>query len=333
MLRLTVLALLVYGALLSGVASAHEVKPALLQLTEVAEGRYDILWKRPLSAGRVVAINPRLNGDILDTTPFREIRGAGAETRVWRELTLDLSSATLRIAGLEHTITDVLVSVHFLNGDSIRAVLTPEEPELHFNQHSLASVYGYLQLGFRHILGGPDHLLFVFALLLLLRGIPVLVKTITAFTVAHSISLALITLNLVQPRIALVEALVALSIVYVAVEVVHLYRGQRGLTQRYPWLIALVFGLLHGSAFGGELVQIGLPAGDVAAALLLFNLGIEGGQLLFIVAVLTAHRLFRQALLHLPQWLKWLPPYAVGSAGAFWFFQRINDALPYITTS
>ncbi len=212
-------------------------------------------------------------------------------------------------------------------------MLTPDAPEFRFANHDpLASLFAYFELGISHILTGPDHLLFVLALLLLLRSFPTLLKTVTAFTLAHSITLALITLKIISPQIALIEALVALSIVFTAVEVTRFHRAQSGMMQRHPWLIALVFGLLHGSAFGGELVQIGLPPETIVSALLLFNLGIEIGQLLFIAVVLLVRHLIWLRKPIIPS-TELATAYAIGSLGALWFFQRMGDIFPRITTT
>lgn len=320
-------------AVLSGLAQAHESRPALLQLIEVGDNRFDVLWKRPVMGELALRLTPQLSGGQLGITPTAVSVSRRAETSVWRSVDADLERETLRIEGLEHSITDVLVSVNFRDGDTLKTILRPQSPAYRFSGHQpLASVVAYLSLGISHILTGPDHLLFVLVLLLLLRDTVTLVKSITAFTVAHSITLALVTLEIVTLNVMLIESLVALSIAIAAVEVVNHQRGQPGVMVEFPWVIAFVFGLLHGSAFGGELVEVGLPREDVAPALLLFNLGIEIGQLLFIAAVLLAYYLVRHWIRRVPPALKLMPAYAIGSLGALWFFQRIDGAFPVITT-
>ena len=175
-------------------------------------------------------------------------------------------------------------------------------------------------LGVEHILFGIDHLLFVLALVLIVRGVGLLVKTITAFTVAHSITLALATLGYVHVPSAPVEATIALSIVFVASEILRSRRGERGLTERAPWLVAGTFGLLHGFGFAGALSQVGLPANDIPLALLFFNLGVEAGQLAFVIVALAVIALLRR--IRLPEWTPILPPYAIGSVAMFWVIQR-----------
>jgi hypothetical protein len=168
-----------------------------------------------------------------------------------------------------------------------------------------------------------DHLLFVLALLLITRGFGRLVKTVTAFTVAHSITLALATLGFVHVPQRPVEAVIALSIVFVAAEIVHARRGREGMAARAPWMVAFTFGLLHGFGFAGALSEIGLPAGHIPLALFFFNVGVEVGQLLFIAAVLSLVALVRHLRLPLPGWAELVPPYAIGSVAMFWVLQRI----------
>jgi hydrogenase/urease accessory protein HupE len=185
----------------------------------------------------------------------------------------------------------------------------------------------YLRLGIEHILGGIDHLLFVLALLLLVRGWRRVVVTVTAFTVAHSITLAAATLGFVHVPQKPVEATIALSIVFVAAEIVHGRRGRPGLTERAPWVIAFAFGLLHGFGFASALSQVGLPQNSIPIALLFFNVGVEVGQLLFIASIFAVVVLARQVAsriaLPAPAWAWRVPPYAIGSVAAFWVIQRI----------
>lgn len=185
----------------------------------------------------------------------------------------------------------------------------------------------YTVLGIEHILMGVDHLLFVLALLLLVDSRRRLLVTITAFTVAHSITLALASLGVLSVPGPPVEASIALSIVFVASEIIHARQGRPGLTQRYPWVVAFTFGLLHGLGFAGALAEVGLPPLSVPTALLFFNVGVEIGQLLFIAAVLAFIWLSRQAVrrLGLPSvnGLWRVVPYAIGGVASYWLFERI----------
>ena len=181
----------------------------------------------------------------------------------------------------------------------------------------------YLALGVEHILGGVDHLLFVLALLLVVRGFTLLFKTITAFTVAHSLTLALAALGVVNVPGAPVEAVIALSILFLACEIVRTYGGQTGLTARYPWVVAFTFGLLHGLGFAGALAEVGLPQTAIPLALLFFNVGVEVGQLLFVVAALVVVGLIRRTRFAWPAWSWQVPAYGIGSVAAFWCVERV----------
>ena len=221
----------------------------------------------------------------------------------------------------------MLLVVHPLAGDESSHVLTPAAPSLTIDTHPGIGVSGYLLLGVEHILTGVDHLLFVLGLILLSEGLRRLLLTITAFTVAHSITLAATALKVIAPDPALIEALVALSIVFLAVELVRKQRGATGLTQRSPWIVAFAFGLLHGAAFAGALRDIGLPVGNIPAALFLFNVGVEIGQLLFVAAVMIVLRLLARV-----RWPEIAPAaarvattYAIGGFSSFWLLERLQS--------
>jgi hydrogenase/urease accessory protein HupE len=257
------------------------------------------------------------------TADFRIIRWRGIDAGPQ-----GLDGRTLTIQGLERTITDVMVSVSLLEGDGIKAVLRPHSTALTFDLHRKGiAVPAYLELGIEHILTGIDHLAFVLGLMLLVRSRRTLIGTISAFTVAHSLSLSASALHVMFMRPAVTETLVAFSILIVAVEVVHAYRGRTSLAVRRPWLIAFTFGLLHGAAFAGALAEIGLPPHAVAVSLLLFNIGVEIGQLIFVGAVLMLSYALARVFSRLPGWARLIPAYAIGSSAACWFFQRLVIAL------
>jgi hydrogenase/urease accessory protein HupE len=190
----------------------------------------------------------------------------------------------------------------------------------------------YLRLGTEHIWGGIDHLLFILALLIVVKGTRRLVATVTAFTLAHSLTLAAATLGFVHVPQAPIEAAIALSIVFVACEIVHSRQNRPGLTERWPWLVAFAFGLLHGFGFASALNEVGLPQNAIPVALLFFNLGVEVGQLLFIAAVLAVialtRKLARSFTVSPPRWAWRLPPYAIGGVAAFWLIQRLAAFAP-----
>jgi len=224
------------------------------------------------------------------------------------------------VGGLRRSITDVLVQVELADGRRIEAIVKPVDPTYRFEltQAAAPAVPAYLKLGVEHILGGIDHLVFVLGLLLLVGPNVNLIKAVTAFTVAHSITLAAAALGWVSAPSALIECLIALSIVFVAAE---LLRDGPSLTRERPWLVAFVFGLLHGFGFAGALSEIGLPPKAVAASLLLFNIGVELGQLIFVGVAVAAILLLRR--IPLPRPASLAPPYAIGSFAAFWFIERL----------
>ena len=307
-------------------AAAHEVRPAYLELRESAAGELDLLWKTPMVGDLRLPVWPQLSGAGEEIAPVATRKSGGAALQTWR-LRLDgpLRGRTLRIDGLSATMTDVLVRAELADGTSWIERLTPQAPETTIPPRQGAGEVAatYLKLGVEHILLGIDHLLFVLALLLVTDGALRLVKTVTAFTVAHSITLALATLGFVHVPSAPVEAVIALSIVFVAAEIVRARRGAAGLTTRSPWIVAFAFGLLHGFGFAGALSEIGLPQGQIPLALLLFNVGVEAGQLLFVAAVLAYVALARRARLELPRWAQLAPPYAIGSLATFWVIERV----------
>jgi hydrogenase/urease accessory protein HupE len=303
----------------------HEVRPAYLDLREDRPDEFNVLWKTPMLGGMRLALDPVFSGPVEALTPMAARTTGDAAVQTWRVRAENLRGQTVRIAGLETTLTDVLVRATFLDGSTWVERLTPQQPAYLIPVRPSAwGVAGtYLALGIEHILTGIDHLLFVLALLLLTQGTWRLVKTVTAFTVAHSITLGLATLGIVHVPSRPVEAVIALSIVFVAAEIVQARRGRAGLAAQMPWIVAFIFGLLHGFGFAGALSEVGLPEGHVPVALLFFNLGVEAGQLLFVAAVLALLAGARRIPMAWPRWAGLVPPYAIGSMAMFWVIQRV----------
>jgi len=317
--------LTVMALLLSTPCRAHEVRPAYLDLSEDRPGEFSVLWKTPMVGEMRLALTPAFSGLVETLTPIAARRTGDAAVQTWRLRADHLRGQILRIEGLEATLTDVLVRIAFADGSTWVERLTPQRPgSLIPARPGVWSVAGtYLGLGVEHILTGVDHLLFVLALLLLTTGTWRLVKTVTAFTVAHSITLGLATLGILHVSPKPVEAVIALSIVFVATEILHARRGQVGLAARMPWIVAFAFGLLHGFGFAGALSEVGLPEGQIPVALLFFNVGVEAGQLLFITGVLAVAVGARRARMAWPRWSELVPPYAIGSVAMFWVIQRV----------
>jgi len=310
---------------------AHEIRPAYLELRQTGPETYDALWKVPGQGEKLrLGLYVELPAGCTNVTQPRGSMVNDAYTERWTvNCPGGLTGGTIHIAGLSGTMTDVLVRLERTGGTTQITRLTPSTTS--FAVTAAAGAMGvartYTVLGVEHILGGVDHLLFVLALLIIARGSRRLLKTVTAFTVAHSITLSLATLGFVQVPPAPVEAVIALSIVFVAAEIVHSRQGRPGLTERAPWVVAFTFGLLHGFGFAGALSQIGLPQHDIPLALLCFNVGVEVGQLLFIASmfavVAVARQITRRVALPQPVWGWRVVPYAIGSVSAFWLIQRV----------
>jgi len=312
---------------LAPLAQADVFRPAYLEIREMGEGRYDILWKVPALGDR------RLAGEVefpAGTTRLSEpvgIFSEGAYAERWRIAREGgLAGQTVRIGGMPPGVTDIIVRVERLDGGSQLERLAPARREFSVKGPSSSGevARSYLLLGIGHILHGADHLLFVLALLLIVRGARRIVATITAFTVAHSITLALATLGWIVLPGPPVEATVALSIAFVAAEIVSGLRGRPGMTARAPWIVAFAFGLLHGLGFASALTQIGLPHNAVALALLMFNVGVEAGQLLFVAAMLPVIAIVANVAARWPAWMRFLPPYAIGTIAMFWVVERVG---------
>jgi hydrogenase/urease accessory protein HupE len=321
------LAALAHGSL----AQAHESRPAYLEINETAPGRYEVVWRTPLNAGMRLPVVLQLpDGTRNITEPsVREFSGMLLERRLVDAGTNGLAGKRIEFVGLQATITDVLVRQQALDGTHTTTLVHPSQPWVEIaTSPGPASVVGaYLVQGIEHILFGADHLLFVLGLMLMVRERWMLLKTITAFTVAHSITLAAATLGYLHVPAPPLNAGIALSIMFVGVEVLHSWQGETSLALRQPWLVAFAFGLVHGLGFASGLAGLGLPQGDIPLALLLFNLGVEAGQLMFVALTLLLLRSFGQLEINWPRPLRMMPAYAVGSLGAFWTVDRIAAML------
>ncbi|MDJ0848901.1 MAG: HupE/UreJ family protein [Myxococcota bacterium] len=308
-------------------ANGHEVRPAYLELVQTSERTFDVGWKVPARGeDRRFGLYVRLPADATNLTePAGRFEG-GAWIERWSFRHPEaLVGATIHVDGLRTTLTDVLVRIQRLDGTTQVARLLPEAPSLVVEAApgGWQVARTYLALGVEHILLGIDHLLFVLALLLLVEGGRRIVATVTAFTVAHSLTLAAATLGFVHVPQQPVEAVIALSIVFVAAEIVDVRRGEASLTRRWPWAIAFAFGLLHGLGFAGALAEIGLPEQSIPLALLFFNLGVEVGQLLFVAAFLVPAALVRRSAIALPAAATRLAAYGIGAVAAFWTIERV----------
>jgi hydrogenase/urease accessory protein HupE len=325
--RLLLLCMLLGALANSIVAQAHESRPAYLEINETAPGRYEVLWRTPINAGMRLPVVLKFPDDTRNSIApsVKEFTGQLLERRLVAAGNTGLAGKRVEFVGLQATITDVLVRVQTLDGTHTITLVHPSQPwvEIPVSQEISDVAGAYLVQGIEHILFGADHLLFVLGLMLMVRDRWMLLKTITAFTVAHSITLAAATLGYVHVPAPPLNTGIALSIMFVGVEVLRSWRGEMSLTLRQPWLVAFAFGLVHGLGFASGLASLGLPQGDIPAALLLFNVGVEIGQLSFVALALLLLRSFHQLEIHWPQPVRVMPAYAVGSLGAFWTIDRI----------
>ncbi len=321
---------LVFALLLAAQAfavAADIFRPAYLELREAGDGRYEVLWKVPAQGENMrLAASVRFpEGSVVLGEPSSVFSG-GANIQRWQiRHENGLVGQSIYIDGIAGGTTDVIVRLERQDGTSQTARLVPERPSFIVEKSAGTAevAWSYLRLGIEHILGGVDHLLFVLSLLLIVRGSMRILFMITAFTVAHSLTLVAATLGLVHVPGPPVEAIIALSIVFVSAEVVHGLKGRPGLTARAPWLVAFIFGLLHGFGFAGALAEVGLPENAIPVALLMFNVGVEIGQLAFVAVVLVAVRALARVPLNWPRWTQFAPAYVIGTVAMMWTIERV----------
>ncbi len=312
-------------------ALAHEVRPALLDIRETQAGWYEVTWKVPIFEGAPLDIQPVYpeGFDRVSPPSVQELPAARIEKSSYRDETETLVGGTIFIDGLAATQVDVLIQIMLADGTSHSAIVKPKEPswELPATPDGWDVAKSYWIMGIEHILSGLDHLLFVFALILLIPGTWMLVKAITAFTLAHTLTLGLATFGFVNMPPGPTEAAIALSIVFLAVEIVRSRAGQGSIASRSPWLVAFLFGLFHGLGFAGALNDIGLPQNAIPLALFMFNVGVETGQLMFVAAILIAIWSIRYVripgLVH--GWR--VVTYGIGTLAAYWTIDRAGSFL------
>ena len=331
MCRLGLLLLLLLGMGMALPAAADEFRPAYLQLRQLDASTYEVLWKLPaLDESTTLKLRPQFPPGTQAITPLRSSYAAGTAVQRWRvQVDGGLAGKAIEFPNLAASRIDVLVRVERSDGTAQVGRVLPLTPRfvVTASPGALEVAQTYTVLGIEHILTGFDHLLFVLALLILVQGTRRLIATITAFTLAHSLTLFAATLGWLNMPGPPVEAVIALSIVFVAGEIVHARQGRPGLTQRRPWIVAFSFGLLHGLGFAGALAEVGLPPLSIPTALLFFNVGVEIGQLIFIALVLALVVIGRHLVARLqwqaPGWWWRVPPYAIGGIASFWVVQRL----------
>ena len=309
------------------IVHAHEIRPALLNITEQKPGWFEVTWKVPVLPGYEVDITPVLPASLAAYGPpaSHNLPGARVQYSTYQAKEGQLAGGTITIDGLTATQIDVMVRINLADGTTHSAILRPASPSFTVPAPGTRAkiAWIYLRLGVEHILQGIDHLLFVLGLLLIVGSRYPLIKTITAFTIAHSITLGIATLGYASAPGPPLNAAIALSILFLGPEIVRVWRGQTSFTIRHPWVVAFAFGLLHGFGFASGLTTSGLPSSEIPVALLLFNVGVEIGQLFFVAIILLLERSFRILEIRWPRWAEALPAYTVGGLGAFWTIQRV----------
>lgn len=310
--------------LMSMYAKAHEIKNAFLSISENENGAIHIVLKHPI---KIKLPTIQITAGWFKYNAEKKTIENNYEIEEWSitDTHAAISNQTLTVTGFEGNDLNLFAAINFKDGSNQTQLLTAANNTLHIEKKARDNVpiKQYIQLGIWHIWTGIDHLLFVFGLLLLVKGKRKLFFTITAFTLAHSITLALATMHIVQIAAAPVEAIIALSIMFLAIELLRHYKGNNGLTYHYPWIVAFTFGLLHGFGFAGALAEVGLPQKNIPFALVLFNVGVEVGQLIFVLVILTIAFFLQKPLKKLPHWSLQLPPYIIGGLASFWFIERV----------
>lgn len=306
-------------------AKADELRPGYLEFTQQDAQHWKLIWKAPVLGGLATRTRPAFPVFCTQSPPQARVEGLVLVAESQLTCSKDLAGSQVGLSGMDAAFTDALLRVAPLNRPVQAARLTQDQAMVAVKTvpDGWEVARSYFVLGIIHILEGYDHLLFVIALVLLIGRAGAVIKAATAFTVAHSITLAGSTLGFVGLAQAPVEALIALSIVFLAVEIVKRDPDNPNLAERAPWIVAFLFGLIHGFGFAGALREIGLPESDVPTALLTFNLGVEAGQLLIVAATLAFLALLRRYSPAMLRPATVTVTYAIGITASFWFIERL----------
>ena len=303
-------------------ASAHEVRPAYLNLTETRPAEFTVTWKQPVLDVRRLKIKPTFPKGCTQSAPIADRKGATITER--SALSCPLTNGEIVLEGLERTLTDVFAEINYLSGESRTALIKPSEPRIILGGKASSAAKHYLWIGVEHIIYGWDHLLFVIGLTLLVARRQIL-GVATAFTLAHSLTLGLAAFGLLNIPIRPVEILIAASIVLLGVEIMRKRQGHNSLATERPYLISFVIGLIHGCGFASALSEIGLPKGTELLALLLFNIGVELGQFAIIGLTIAALIAIAKIGANILRRTEVFLTYGLASIAMFWFIQRISD--------
>ena len=313
--------------LCAGLVQAHELQPSSMELRQLTSERFEIIWRAPVYYRKAHPAHLQLPASwkTVGKPTVKQLPDAALHRHVVDVPGGAIAGSVIRFVGLESTITDVFARFVWLDGTETTAIARPSQPwiEVVAQRSAWQVAWDYTVLGVDHILSGFDHLTFVLALLLIVSGARRLLITVTSFTLAHSITLSAATLGVVWIPGPPVEAVIALSILFLASELVKVNRGLPSMTARYPWIVAFTFGLLHGFGFAGALAEVGLPQNEVPLALLMFNVGVELGQLLFIAVILAIILLLNKLHREWPAWIRQVPAYGIGGIAALWLIERV----------
>ena len=306
---------------------ADTIKMAYLGIDETKKNSYNIIFKIPTKNNRKLNLKANFPKGCDKTSKVKLQAVNGAFLHSWSmECKNGLVGGDISVDGLDITNTSLLMKLKLLNGISQTKILSKNNNTYTVESapSSLQVVKTYTVLGIEHILMGFDHLLFVLSLLFIAKNLKQLILTITAFTLAHSITLAGVTFGYLKLPQQPVEAIIALSIMFLAMEIIHKRQGIEGIASRFPWIVSFAFGLLHGFGFAGALAEIGLPEQSIPLALLFFNVGVETGQLMFIATVIAVgkvlHKLAKPSILNKG---RVAVVYMIGSLASFWFIDRV----------
>lgn len=323
----TTVVLLCSCPLIWGNALAHESQPGTLEIRQLGANCYRIIWRAPFYYSNPHPARLELPGDWLTVgePTVKQLSDSHLYQRVVEVPGNSIDGSVIRFPGLEVTNTDVFVRVNRLDGTTSSQVVRPGNPvvTLRGDRPGYLAAKEYIALGYHHIILGVDHLLFVLGLLIIVKSRRMLLKTITSFTIAHSITLALATLGVANVPRPPLNAAIALSILFLGPEIVRVWRGETSFTIRHPWVVAFAFGLLHGFGFASGLSVTGMPRAELAPALLFFNVGVELGQLGFVALIFTVGHSLKKIEFRWPGWARVVPGYTVGALGAYWTIQRV----------
>lgn len=307
-------------------ARADEMRPAYLEFTQASETQWQTFWKVPAKSGLGPQSEPILpNGCEITGETIREVHNLAVLSKASVTCAGSVLGKDIGVSNIKSSQTEIFVRVAPIGSavQSLRLDIDKPIAQIKAKASKWQVAQSYFVIGVEHIVTGYDHLLFVCCLVLLLLNAWQIAKAATAFTIAHSITLIGTTFGLIGLPQRPVEALIALSIIFMAVEIIKKDAAKPRLSEQIPWVIAFIFGLVHGFGFAGALREIGLPEGEVGTALLTFNLGVEAGQLLIVSCLLVLLHLLNRFWARHFQIMVHSATYLIGITASYWFIERL----------